>query len=239
MVTTSSASSAKPMPRCRSDPERAAKRKLAEVSAASGKDSAQKDSAKGSLSSAGTWIATSAAKKYPAFSRMRAGASTTPPFNCSHARKATAGGATRITIVGRSLPGSGSWKISRLKTSVSRTSQKTRPTEKKYQASSTWPRGTPASGAITLPTAGMNQAGDICAGPKARCEIQAEITTSVSTPCPAAAAIQMASAAPGSVLCRKAAKSSSEIVMAGKKASRTGWCHSAPTAAGWRIPLSA
>ena len=130
------------------------------------------------------------------------------------------------------MPGRGSWKISRFITSTSSTSQNTSPAEKKIHDVSGKPSGTPATGATTLPTAGMNHAGEMWMGWNGRCPIQFDRTASVRPPCAAAPTIQSTRAASGATALTAVAISRSEIEIAGKNASFTGWRHSARTACG-------
>ena len=143
-----------------------------------------------------------------------------------------------MTSVGCNRAGSGSWKISRFITSVSSTIQKISPAEVKNQAISTWPSGTPARATITLPTAGMNQAGVICACAKGRCPIQPDTTASVRISWTGSASRNSPCAIPGAGPSMTTDISSIAMEMAGKKARLTGLRHSSATAPGWRSPLA-
>ena len=103
---------------------------------------------------------------------------------------------------------------------------------------STYPSGTPATGTTTLPTAGMNQAGESCGVANGRWPIQELMTASENSACAAAATTQTARASPTWIGISAVASSRKAIAMAGKNAIRTGWCHSAITAAGWRQVFS-
>src|SRR6056297_1299462 len=93
--------------------------------------------------------------------------------------------------------------------------QNSTPSEKKYQLASTNPRLTPATGATTLPTAGMNHAGDICPTPKPRWLIQLVTMASVRMACKTAPTAQISVARPGADAPSTTAPSSSEMLTAG------------------------
>ena len=79
--------------------------------------------------------------------------------SCSADKPTTAGGATRMKTVGRSRSGHRPATPTRTSSSTSATGQNTSPMPNCAAAHSACPSGTPAKGAITLPTTGMNSAG--------------------------------------------------------------------------------
>lgn len=108
-------------------------------------------------------------------------------MSTSQDSSATAGGATKTASVGSSLAGSGSaWMSTRSMTRGRIATQKSTPTPKATQASSTEPTDPAASGVTMLPTTGMNQAGVIWAAPMSPRPAHAVSTRTVASRCPTA-----------------------------------------------------
>ena len=79
--------------------------------------------------------------------------------SCSNARPTTAGGAIKMKAAGRKRSGHGPTVARRTMINTNTAGQNIRPTPNWALAQAPWPSCTPASGASTLPTMGINSAG--------------------------------------------------------------------------------
>ena len=146
----------------------------------------------------------------------------------------------KIAIVGRSVAGNGSWWVRRRwKSRGRRPTQNSTPTPNESQARSTEPMAGAASGVMTLPTTGMNQAGVTCPARMSVRPNQAESTATVAARWPRAPIHHSTEATPGVISESAVARTRMAMVTVGAKAIRTGWRSSARAASTCRTHLAA
>jgi len=138
----------------------------------------------------------------------------------------------KMKNVGISFSGSAGWNTTRWSSTAKSRTQKRRPTPKKNQLTSPGSSVAPGTATRMFPTTGRNQAGLACPTSKRPRKSQAESTASVSASCRAPPATLKARASVGAWGSQAAASSVRLMATVGKKASLTGWAHSARTAAG-------